>query len=78
MHEANISPPLILVRFFLTQQLIYKTKIKKHNDSLETFASDTRIAMNLHLPGLEKTYFSSLRKYTLFGTDFGICVAQIK
>ena len=31
MREVNISPPLSLARFFLTQQLIYKSKIEKHN-----------------------------------------------
>ena len=34
MHEVNILPPLSLARFFLTQQLIYKSKIEKHNVSL--------------------------------------------
>ena len=49
MREANISlPPLSLVRFFLTQQLI---KIKKHNVSLYIFESGTSIARKFHLPG---------------------------
>ena len=58
MHEVNISPPLSLVGFFLTQQLIYKSKIEKHNDSLDIFVSGTSIARNLHLPGLEKKHFT--------------------
>ena len=33
IHERNISSPLSLARFFLTQQLIYKSKIEKHNIS---------------------------------------------
>ena len=41
MHETNISPPLSLDRFFLTQKLIYKSiyksKIEKHIVSLEIF-----------------------------------------
>ena len=41
MHEINISPPLSLARFFLTQKLIYKSKIEKHNVSLDIFVSDT-------------------------------------
>ena len=75
MHELNISPPLSLARFFLTQQLIYKSKIEKHNVSLDIFVSDTSIARNLHLLG-ERT-FSYIRTHTpFFGSDFGICVAQ--
>ena len=39
--------------------------------------SDTSIARNLHLPGLEKKSFSDIRTNThFFGSDFGICVAQ--
>ena len=51
MHELNVPFPLSLARFFVTQQLIYKNKIEKHNISLDIFVSDTRIARNLHLPG---------------------------
>ena len=77
MHEVNnISSPLSLPRFFLTQQLIYKSKIEKHNVSLDIFVSDTSIARNLHLLGLEKKHFSYIRTHTLFGSDSGICVAQ--
>ena len=61
MHEVNISPPLSLARFFLTQQLICKSKIEKHNFSLDIFVSNTSIARNLHLPGLEKKHFSYIR-----------------
>ena len=50
MHELIFSP-LRLARFFLTQQLIYNSKIEKHNISLDVFVSDTSIARNLHLPG---------------------------
>ena len=76
MHEVNISHPLSLARFFITQQLIYKSKIEKHNVSLEIFVSDISIARNLHLLGLEKKHFSYIRIHTIFGSDFGICVAQ--
>ena len=41
MHEVNISPSFSLARFFLTQQLIYKSKIEKSNVSLDIFVSDT-------------------------------------
>ena len=41
MHELNILSPLSLARFFLTQQLIYKSKTEKHNISLDIFVSDT-------------------------------------
>ena len=54
MHEVNIiSPrPLSLARFLLTQQLISnKSKIEKHNVSLDIFVSDTSIARKFHLPG---------------------------
>ena len=43
MHELNILPPLSLARFFLTQQLIYKSKIEKHNISLVIFVSVTNV-----------------------------------
>ena len=43
MHEVNISSPLSLARFFLTQKLIYKSKIEKHNISLDTFVSGTSV-----------------------------------
>ena len=51
MYEINISSSLSLARLFLTQQLIYKSKIGKHSVSLHIFVSDTSIAKNLHLPG---------------------------
>ena len=72
----------------ITEQLIYKSKIEKQNVSLDTFVSNTSIARNLHLPGLEKKHFSYKTKcfsfilqksndpYSLFGSDIGICVAQ--
>ena len=43
MHELNISPPLNLSRFFLTQQLIYKSRMEKHKISLDIFVSDTSV-----------------------------------
>ena len=49
MHEFNISSPLSLARFFLTHQLIYKSKIEKRNISLDILVSDTSMARNLHL-----------------------------
>ena len=59
MHEVNILPPVSLGRFFLTQQLIYKREIEKHNvfvlESLDIFVSDI---INLHLAGLEKKHFT--------------------
>ena len=57
MHELNISSPLSLARFFLTQQIIYKSKIKKHNISLDILVSDTSMTRNLHLTG-ERTFYS--------------------
>ena len=41
MYELNILSPLSLARFFLTQQLIYKSKIEKHNISIGIFVSET-------------------------------------
>ena len=86
MHQVNISPPLGLARFFLTRQLIYKSKIEKHNVSLDIFVSDTSIARNLHLPRfmvhglvlylhakLEKKHFSYIKDpFSSLGSDFGI------
>ena len=43
MYELNILSPLSLARFFLTQQLIYKSKIEKYNIGLDIFASDTSV-----------------------------------
>ena len=37
MHELNILSPLSLATFFLTQQLIYRSKIEKHNIILDIF-----------------------------------------
>ena len=66
MHEVNMSPPLSLARFFLTKQLIYKSKIEKHSVSLDIFVSDTSIARNFHLPGLEKKRFNYIKTHILF------------
>ena len=43
MHELNILSPLGLARFFLAQQLIYNSKIEKHNISLDIFVAETSI-----------------------------------
>ena len=37
MQAVCIFSPLSLARFFLTQQLIYNSKIEKHNISLDIF-----------------------------------------
>ena len=66
MHEVNLLPPLNVVRFFLTHQLIFKSKIEKNNISLDIFVSYTSIARNLHLPGLEKKHFKYIRTHTRF------------
>ena len=63
MHEVNVWP-LSLARFLLTQLLIYKSKIEKHNVNLDIFVSDTSRARNLHLPALEKNYSSYKRTHT--------------
>ena len=52
--------------FFLTQQLIYLSKIEKPNVGLDIFVSDTSIARNLHLPGLEKKLLRYIRTHTVF------------
>ena len=39
MQEFNVSSPHSLARFFLTQQLIYKSKLEKPNISLDIFVS---------------------------------------
>ena len=54
MYELNILSPLSLARFFLTKQLIYETKIEKHNVSLDIFVSEAGIARNLHLSREQK------------------------
>ena len=43
MHELNMLFPLILARFFLTQQLILKSKIEKCNISLDIFVPETSV-----------------------------------
>ena len=43
MHALNILSPLSLGRFFWTQQLIYKSKIEKHNINLDIFVSETSV-----------------------------------
>ena len=43
MHELNILSALNLVRVFLIQQLIYKSKIEKRNISLDIFVSETSV-----------------------------------
>ena len=78
MHEVNILPPLSLGRFFLTQQLIYKSKIEKHNVSLDIFVSDTSIARNLHLLGLEKKHFHYIRTHTQMGQILVFVLLKIK
>ena len=74
MHEVNISPSLNLAKFFLTQQIIYKSKIEKYTVSLSIFVSDTSIARNLHLPGFDKQYFSYIRTHTLFLDQISVFV----
>ena len=59
MHEVNISPSLNLAKFFLTQQIIYKSKIEKYTVSLSIFVSDTSIARNLHLPGFANSILAT-------------------
>ena len=43
MQKLNILSSLSLARLFLTQQLIYKLKIEKHNISLDIFVSETSV-----------------------------------
>ena len=74
MHEVNISALLSITRLFLTQQLIYQSKIEKHNVSLDIFVSDTSLVGNLQMPKLEKKYFSYIRTYTLFFDQISIFV----
>ena len=65
MYEMKgISPSISLARLILTQQLIYKSKIKKHDISLDIFVSDSSEARNL--PELEKKHFSYIRIHTLY------------
>ena len=75
MHEFNISSPHSLARFFLTQQLINKSRLEKHNISLDIFVSDTSLGRNLHLPG-EITFWLHKDQTAFFGSGFGICVVR--
>ena len=43
MHELYILSPRSLARFFLTQKVIYKSKIEKHNISLDIYVSETSV-----------------------------------
>ena len=64
---------LRLARLFLTQQLIYKSKIEKRNISLDIFASKIcSIARNFHLPG--QITFNLQPILLFFGSDFSNCV----
>ena len=60
---SSLAGPLCMRSIY---HLLYKSQIEKHNFSLNIFVSDTNIARNLHLPGLEKTHFSYIRTHTLF------------
>ena len=51
-------------RFFLTHQLIYKSKIEKQNVNLDIFASG--ISPSFHLPGLEKKKNILVTKLKMF------------
>ena len=64
MHKFNILRPLSLARFFLTQQLICKSKIEKQNVISDINVWDNSIARNLHLFGLEEKCFSYIRTHT--------------
>ena len=78
MHEVNgISPPVSIARFFLTLQLIHKSKLENHKFSLEIFVAEISIARNLHLSLFEKKHFSYISTHILFWIRFRlICVAQ--
>ena len=76
MHEVNKLFPLRLAKFFLIQQLIYQSKIEKHNFSSNIFVSDTSMVRNLHLIQLEKIFFGLHKDpCSFFGSDFGICLS---
>ena len=73
MHELNILSPLSLARFFLTQQLIYKSKIEKHNISLDIFVSETSI-FNQKPSSTEGNNILATTDTPFFGSGFSICV----
>ena len=58
MHNLNILSPLSQARFFLTQQLIYQSKIEKHNISLDIFVSETNVVYPGTFIYLGKKHFS--------------------
>ena len=66
MYEVNLLFPLSLAKFFLTQQLISKSKIEMYSVGLYIFVLDTRIARNLHVPRVEKKHFSYIKTHTYF------------
>ena len=74
MHRVNISSPVSLARFFITHSLTNKSKIEKHNVSLDIFVSETSIARNIHLPGFEKKEFGYIRSHTLFLDQISVSV----
>ena len=61
MHEVNIVPPLSHARFFLTQQVIYNSKIEKNNVSLDIFVSDTSILVFVPLKIKQRLRISDLK-----------------
>ena len=73
MHELNILSPLSLARFFLTQQLIYKSKIEKHNISLDILYQ----ALVQYCQKPSSNWGNNILATTdspFFGSDFSICV----
>ena len=74
MHELNILSSFSLAWFFLTQQLIlYKSKIEKHNISLDIFISDTSSQKLSSTWGYNNLVTTDT---PFFGSDFSVCVVR--
>ena len=75
MHDVNILPLLSLARFFLTQQLIYMSKIEKHNNS---FCIRHQYSQKPSSTWIGEKTFQLYKDPYSDGSDSGICVAQNK
>ena len=73
MHELNVLSALSLARFFLTHQLIYTSKIERHDISLEIFVSETSVYSQKPSSTWENNILGTTDTPFL-GSDFSICV----
>ena len=74
MHELNVLSPLSLAIFFLTQQLIFKSKFEKHNISLDIFVSQKLVQYSQKPSFAWGNNILATIDTPFVGSDFSICV----